>query len=550
MVSFLSQRCVLFLTDEGVNVFTCSASSVRLIQHISWKQPNFSESLAELIARDAGGKSVVLLNDVADQIYRRERLPSVPYFDRASVLQRKLNVTFPTYPIRSAKEIKEPRGLDTKKESTTGKLFLFCALPASDPLSKVIEATRLSLAPVGGLCLLPIESTDLVVRLSSKLRRLKPAESASPWTVFIAQHSNGGLRQIVVRNGDLTLTRITPISDPDRDPGQWALEVLQELKSTITYLGRHTYKPTDGLEIILLAPRKNQTIFADILDVPGNLHTLSVTEAGGHLGIRFDREMDERWADPLHAAWIAKKGRLSLPLISNDLNNIAIPRFAAGVVRNLLLLASIGALGYAGYEANGYFKAYEELVQARETRTKLYAELEAEIERKKSLGIDVKLVQAVLDARDAAVAQSFDPLPLLLRVSKVLPANMRVEEMTMAYNPPPPDPAAPQGTPPDPLSKAMGTFTTTFKFLFPEDLKPEHGNKRVEDLRAALQQELQSDYTVVLTKKVADLSYAGSFETEFGVGKNVTGVKDASAEIQITSVVKSAASDVVGQVLQ
>lgn len=541
-----SNRCLVLVTDDGVNVYDVSSGRVKYLQRMAWSQPNFSESLAEVISKDARGKPVLILNDMSEQHYRKERLPSVAFFDRQNVLQRKLNVTFPSYPIRAAQAIKEPKDV-IGKEGASGQLYLFCALPASDAISKVIEAIRLSLAPVAGLGVLPVESVSLIKILSQKLRKQKSTALRAGWKILVGQHSSGGLRQIVSKGEDeLALTRMTPVSDPDVDPGQWAVEVLQEVKSTVNYLGRFGYKPEDGLEVIFIAQRKNQTVFSDILDINCNLFTLSLTDAANFAGIKLPADADERWADMLHAGWAAKKTLLSLPLPSRDIVSIAQPRQAAAIARNVMLLGCLGVLGFGAYEANGYFTAYDELTKTRDLKIALQSELDAEIKRKESLGIDVKLVQAALSAKKSIKTQAFNPLPLLLRVSKIMPQDLRVDTLTMEYVEGAPDPTAPQpvpGQPVDPLALKNGTFRTVLKFVFPESMKPEIGNKKMLDLQIALQKQLQPDYNVVVSKKVADLSFTGTMQMNIEAGQSKPGLSDASAEIQIDSVLLTPEGD-------
>src|SRR5690606_3907516 len=92
---------------------------------------------------------------------------------------------------------------------------------------------------------------SMVQTLAKKLR--KPADPACMWTVFVGQHSSGGLRQVVIRNGELALTRMTPIIDSDADPEIWASDVVAEVKGTMSYLSRFGYDPADGLDVIVIS---------------------------------------------------------------------------------------------------------------------------------------------------------------------------------------------------------------------------------------------------------------------------------------------------------
>ena len=81
----------------------------------------------------------------------------------------------------------------------------------------------------------------------------KESKEKASWTIFMGQQSSGSLRQIVTRNGELALTRMTPIVDTDIEPALWAREVTEELDSTMSYLARFGYKKEDGLDIIIVS---------------------------------------------------------------------------------------------------------------------------------------------------------------------------------------------------------------------------------------------------------------------------------------------------------
>jgi len=68
----------------------------------------------------------------------------------------------------------------------------------------------------------------MITKLSEKMH-----DKGAPipkWTVFIGQHQSGGLRQVVVREGELALTRMTAVGSHDENPMNWAREVQQEFK--------------------------------------------------------------------------------------------------------------------------------------------------------------------------------------------------------------------------------------------------------------------------------------------------------------------------------
>ncbi len=229
-MAFLSaSRSVLLLGDDGVSVYNVRSSSTEYIDTVLWDADGLEESLAALIRNRCGGKPVVIINDVVEQHYRKERISQASPLDRANLIKRKVASAFPSYPIRSAIKLKEKAPLvDGKK---TGDIYLFSALPFTDNIRKALAGVRKSHASIAGFCLLPVEATSMVHTLSKKVS--KGESQTSQWCIFVGQHQNGGLRQIVTKNGELALTRMTPISVDENNAEIWCSDVVGELKGRI-----------------------------------------------------------------------------------------------------------------------------------------------------------------------------------------------------------------------------------------------------------------------------------------------------------------------------
>src|SRR5690606_14211045 len=135
---------------------------------IAWMVPNFEEQLIDALTSKNQNAPVSILYDVVEQHYRKETLPSVSSFDRAKVLKRRLDLAFPSYPIRGALELKGAKIYQDKKAVRGEKKqpsYLFSAIPSSENLEKISAALLQSGVPVSRLSLLPVEGTSLVCKL-------------------------------------------------------------------------------------------------------------------------------------------------------------------------------------------------------------------------------------------------------------------------------------------------------------------------------------------------------------------------------------------------
>jgi hypothetical protein len=84
----------------------------------------------------------------------------------------------------------------------------------------------------------------------------------------MGQHRSGGLRQIVVKNGEIALTRMTPIAENDENSAAWVEDVVQEFKATMSYLSRFGYSPDEGLEVILIANPEPGELAGEKIEIP------------------------------------------------------------------------------------------------------------------------------------------------------------------------------------------------------------------------------------------------------------------------------------------
>src|SRR5262249_42366662 len=137
-------------------------------------------------------------------------------------------------------------------------VYIFSAVPESRQLTQTVGAVQAALTQIAGFGLLPVEASDMVKALYAKVQQRK---QSAQWVVLIGQHRHGGLRQIVIKNGDLALTRMSPVMESDQDAHAWAGEVQQEFSATMSYLTRFGFQQEDGLHIILIAnPEAGQAL--------------------------------------------------------------------------------------------------------------------------------------------------------------------------------------------------------------------------------------------------------------------------------------------------
>jgi hypothetical protein len=517
-VPFLSpSRCVLLITDDSLCVYDVTSRSATLLDQISWRSPEFENTVADLIRHQAGGKSVLILNDAVEQHYRKEKVPKITMFDRASLVQRRLSVAFPNYPIRAALELKDkgkkqPLISLSAPPKTDGQLYLFAAVPATDAFARTLEAINRSGVGIAGYSLLPVESADMVKKLAEALSKQKRVKDTAIWSVLIGQHHGGGLRQIVTKNGELALTRITPVKTPDEtDVAGWCTDVAQEFQATLSYLSRFGYSVDDGLNVMVMANPDLGNQLESFIGADCNYFCTTTPQASHLLGVPLGRGTDNHYADPLHVAWSGRKAVALLPLKSRDLEKVGKPRKIATAAM-LLLSCGFGYLGYqCSNEAVAMYAATKNIEIAKQQRIEIEAIYQAELKRKEEMGIDVNLIQGALSIYNKVENSKVDPLPLLKVVGREL-KNLRIDGLE--YINPPLPPVRPNEPPPP--TEPVRDFSMVLKFSFAGTVLPQDGNAEMKELTDRLNAALP-DYTVTVQKELVDLTYRGALTDETGL---------------------------------
>jgi hypothetical protein len=523
---FSPARTVLMISDEFLSIYKTGARGVTLVESVPWSTENFESAVARIIVRECGRKPVLILNDMVEQHYRKERVVrlGVNVMDRSSMLKRKLGVAFPNYPVRSAYMLKE-KSPKTEKQGAAD-IYIFAAIANSDQLAKAVTAARQSMADVSGLCLLPVESSDMVRALSTRLAR--KGKGKPVWSVFIGQHRNGSLRQVVTKNGDLALTRMSPVSDRDDAPDVWAAEVYQEFKATMSYLTRFGYDQADGLDLIVVANPGAGDILSGMVEENCTVHVLTAGEAANLLGLAAGRQENGRYADMLHIAWASRKSRFILPMQSPQIEELSRPRQAA-MLAGLVLAAGACFLGYQGFDtATHLAQGAADLAQENANKAQLDVKYQSEVQRLNALGFDVQLVQSAIAVNTQFEDARIKILNLVEASGKALGKDMRIDSLEV------------ERVKTGPVEQVVNAATATptpiyearLKMTYPSTADIDKGNKEVAELRNRLEQALPG-HTVKVTKFLKDYEYTEGLVVEAGDLKKENVQQDFVAEILV-----------------
>lgn len=538
MVGIGGGKRVLMVGGEGVVLYAPLGKGIERETAISWEVPNFDEQLVEALDSKHRGKSVLVLFDGADQTYRKEEnIPKLSPIDRPRFVKRKLELAFPSYPIRASLEIKpvkvKKQFIQLKAGKEDARSYLFVALPDTDQLDRIGNALYETGVPVSGFGLLPLESTGMVAELAEKV--FAGQGKPSRWAVVIGQHETGGLRQVVVKDGNLALTRLTPTSEAGTSGTGWVDEVTREFKATLTYISRFGYTDTDGLDVVVICGDVEKQFF-DPKSLPvTHFQCINAGEALRHLGAKSFGFEKTNFADAVHAAWAGKKGGLKLAVRVPSIHRIMAPRLAARAASGLLAVGVVGLLGLTAVDLQAYAGLQGEIGDKQNQKSMLSREYEQESKAFEGLPVRPDAVRATLGVKKLLEKNTVNLRPILNTLKNTLPSDVTIEEILIEHTPGGAlmigDAAASRGMfaqTPDP--EDPGTVHINFKFKLPKAMPLEQKTLRADELQKALVAAF-AGYDVVLAQ-FGNVDRAGG-QMSAKVGETPAPPSDAEAVAEI-----------------
>lgn len=538
MVQLGSNKRVLLLGGDGVVIYGPSGSGVEREASLAWDMPNFDELLVEALTKQNANKQVIVLFDGADQTYRKEEnIPKLSAVDRPRFVKRKLELAFPNYPIRASIEIKpQIKGRKTSGPSS----YLFVALPETDQVDRVGRAILESGVPVGGFGLLPAESVGLAPALAEKIFAGEPG-GVGRWTVLIGQHETGGLRQVVVKDGNLALTRLTPTAEGGVSGAAWAEEVTREFRATMTYISRFGFNPDEGIDVIIISDDISRQFFDPQVMGVKRLKGISVSDALKLMGSKSFGLEKTNFADGLHAAWVAKKRSLRLPIRVPSLHQIMAPRLAAQGAAVVLIFTALALVYMAFNSIQQNYVLNQEIEQRQSQRGMLERELAQESKVFDTLPIKANLLKGTLNTKKLLDTNTVPVGGVLQRLKTVLGRNITLRSLEYKHEPssqlqleattggpgmfvPPPPPGAV-------APSERGLIKMSFTFTLPATMPLEQKVNTAEALQKKLQEAFPG-YNVKIDTQFGRVNRDGRFEGNL-TGAAQTGGEKEEAKISL-----------------
>lgn len=517
----LLDRTVLCLLDDALYVYRSNLiGQTQFVQSIDWHDETFVQSLIDCIDNKCKSAPVILLHDMIEQYYRKERVYTVGVgsLDKSMMVSRKLSMVFPSYSVRAYVPVKDTLSKDSKKNKSD--VYLFMAIASSKHLSLVSNTLKICEAHFLGLGLLPYESVSLVdalinkIKVQSKSQDTDKDKDKGQWNLFLGQQRNGNLRQIVIKNGEIALTRMTslPVGD-DLSDAQWSANVVKEMQATMNYLGRLGFRASDGLNIILVSDETKASSFLKMLDGDVSFYHLTQQKAAELAGVKVSDEEKSYHADCLHVGWIAKKLVLSAALPFVAMERVSQARWVVSGLSLVLICAAIflasNIVGsYASVQSlkSGYDRKNQQL------RT-LQIKYNKETDKLASLGIDLPLVQSSSFIYKHLELGNPDILHVMQVISNALDGRHVLEHVSFGVN------AAVLNVGDKAILKqnkhiidtqrSVRTYSINFSIRYDGDFSAKDVNAELRSIALLIQKELEG-HSVEIVKFLQENTYQSS----------------------------------------
>ena len=339
--------------------------------------------------------------------------------------------------------------------------------------------------------------------------------------MLIGQHEAGGLRQVIVKDGRLALTRMTPPSEGGLQGPGWVEGVIHEFKATLTYITRFGYAADDGLDVIVVCGDAEKKIFDQKTLPVTNFQCIRIADALAVIGSRGRSLGEINFGDALHAAWASKKMFLAVPIEVPSIQRIMIPRLASRIASVALVFSFLILVGLAFSVYSEYVPLKDSVAQKRSQKVPLDLEYGQEAKKFAALPVKPFIVRKTLAVQELLDDSSINITPTLNVLRNALDDDIRLEELTVEHSP-----AA--------VARNRGSVKIVFRFTFAGRMSEEQKVGRTERVAQTMKQFFPG-YDVVISAMFGRISRGGKFESMAGAASGATALARAEnfAEIEM-----------------
>ncbi|MBN67035.1 MAG: hypothetical protein CMM94_05655 [Rickettsiales bacterium] len=415
-----AEKFIFFVGDDGAILSYMQGSKLVRRLFAPNVEPDNVRSLVELMEGHPK-VPIYMLIDMMDQSYVRHTLPPVSPLGVNKLVQRRLERDF------APEDITGAIPLGREKTGRKDWNFLLIALANSPTLQQWLDLVLELPNRFKGIYLVPVESQSYVKMLSSVIPRSQEAREAE-WQILVSHNKVGGFRQVVLRNGKLTFTRLAQAVG-ESVPEVIAGNVEQEILNTIEYLRRLSYTEQAGLEVTIVVGQDIKNAIDTKRFNAVASHVFTPHEVSELLNLEQAALSGDRFGDVVMAASFARQKKLHLRMLPSYAKKLDILYNAQLGLRAVAALAIVGLLYQIVTSVMTIQGANSEEAELKRDKARVQQEL-ATIQREVGqIDTDIATRTNIVTVYDMTEPDKFMPLTLVRRFNEIQESNVFVKKL-------------------------------------------------------------------------------------------------------------------------
>ncbi len=407
-------KFVFFIGDEGGILSYMQGNIVVRRLYAPDASPENTQAMRELINNNPKA-DIYMLVDMIDQSYIKQSLPPVTKFSVQKLIKRRLERDF------APEDITGALPLGREKEGRRDWNYLLISLSSSPQFMEWVELALSFDNIFKGIFLVPVESEQFI----KQLVKHHLGKEKSKWQFLVCHNKVGGFRQVILKDGRLTFTRLAqPIGDIT--PEVIAGNIEQEVTNTIEYMKRLSYREDEGLDIFIIVSADIKKSLDKENMKASNVIIMTPSEVSEILALPQAAMPEDHYADVVFSAFFGSSKSHVLTLhtkYSKKLITLYTARIlamiAGAAITTLLLLVTAMSI-------SRILPIYDRIETLKQEKTTIEQQLKQTTTKAKSLPDDLNKITDVLSIYERLDNDRYFPLKFARDFAAILNENIIV----------------------------------------------------------------------------------------------------------------------------
>ena len=403
----MAGKRIFYVTSNELTAVFCEKDKIRQLGVYS-ADPEGFEAFGKYLEQEPDYPSAFLV-DVIEEEFRIDTIPHVVGLDRSKLLDRKAAGQFRSTPFRSATIA--GREKDGRKDDRV----LFSGLTKPEAFEPWLSELRQHKVPLMGVYSVP----------QVMLQVVKPLKVKHVNTLVLSIQKNRLLRQTFFNNGELKISRLTPMGSTNVDA--YIKSIQNEVERNQRYLGRlQLLAFTEPMHVYFLSEGELLETYSNVC--VGNeklyFHSIDANSMAENSGLK-DASLSGRNED-LFSYILSKKLPEGNYASKNECSYFSFYKLR----RRLIVASALLAIGATTWSVNNAFEGQKLKLQAEAIAMqtqKIRMEYERQAARMPDVPYNPRVMRAAVESDDALAERKPAPMQALMLIGQGLIKHSNIE---------------------------------------------------------------------------------------------------------------------------